>query len=669
MSKKLICFFIALIILAVVVLHADEGMYPPNSLPLDVLKAKYGFVPDQAWLNLVQRGAVRFPDGSGSFVSSNGLVFTNHHIAFGCAQAISTEKDNIVANGFVARGQREERKCPNLELNALQSIADVTDRLKSESKNAVISSESARTGLKCEVVALWHGARFHAYCYKQYTDVRMVFFPETDAAQFGGDPDNFEFPRFGLDIAFMRAYENGKPASTPIHFKWSGEKLAENTLLFTSGHPGRTDRGQTLSTLKYFRDAAYPKILDLLRRYEIALQQYSFKGREQARVAKEELFSVQNSRKAYVGMLQKLQDPAFMQEKEKQELALRSLVAKDPSLQNLYGSAWDDIARANRMLFEKYNEWRFLGMGTAFYSKLFGIAQGITQLAAERAKPESQRAAGYSDAEIPAIVDEILTSAPIDEGLEEVMLSESLSMAAEALGGDNASVAIMLGGKTPKERAHELVSGTRLKNLDARKLFLEKGLSAAKDPMTDLAVKMAKVSEPWVQYYQKAQTAKTKAYAKIYEASNRVYGTAGYPDATFTLRISFGTALGYEENGVRIPFQTTFAGLYARASEHDNTWPWKLTPRWERARHKLNLSVPFDFVSTNDITGGNSGSPVLNAKGEIVGIIFDGNTQSLGNDLSYSERQARAVSVSATGIVEALKKVYNAQYVLRELGK
>ncbi len=667
-------------------LGAEEGMYLPDQLPVQILQTRYQFSPTSHWRRLIRRASVRFPNGSGSFVSSNGLVLTNHHIGIGCTEKLSSQENNIAADGFLARSPAREKPCPDLELNVLQTIDDVTEtiqaavtsrmgRVEAEKArrgaiNTLESEKSKQTGLKCEVVTLWHGARYHLYCYDRYTDVRLVFSPELGVARFGGDPDNFEFPRYVFDVAFFRVYEKGKPVKPSAHLRWRLGPVRDQELVFVTGHPGRTQRLDTLETLQFLRDTAYPQQLNVLRRFEVALQQFGAEGREAARIADESLFRVQNSRKALTGFLRKLQDPAFLREKEKAEKELRGRLAKDPKLHARYGSAWDDIASAELERALNYPEWRMLERRSGFYSRLFRMARLLVRVATEREKPNAERLRGYADKSLPRIEQLLLSPAPVYAALETAKLGESLSLLVETLGADDDLVRRVLAGKDPRTQAQELIRATRLQDVAFRQQLFEGGLEAvraSRDPLIELARVVDPAARALRKIFSEAAELKRQGYAKLFAAIRELEGTTGYPDATFTLRVSFGTVKGYQQAGVEIPFATHVAGLYRRAEEHENLDPWKLPERWRARKDKLDPETLFNFVTTHDVTGGNSGSPVISRQGEIVGIIFDSNIQGLGNEFAYSDQQARAVSVSAQAVMQALRKVYDAEALADEL--
>lgn len=683
MRCTLLCLAAALCIAAPI--SADEGMWLFNDPPRELLKKRYNFEPSQAWLDHLQKSSVRFNNGgSGSFVSPRGLILTNHHVGADAIYKLSTAGRDLMQTGFYAASQEQELKVPDLELNVLMSIEDVTDRVKAavapgmsaaqahEARRAVmntIEDESLKkTGLRSDVVTLYQGGRYHLYRYKRYTDVRLVFAPEKAIAFFGGDPDNFEFPRYDLDATFFRAYENGKPAEVRDYLKWSAAGAREGELVFVSGHPGNTDRLDTVRHLEFLRDRINPVSLNTVRRREVALGAFSARGLENARRAQDELFGYQNARKARTGMLDGLQDFSLMQVKRREEDRLRQAVNGKPELAREYGDAWDQVARAigewDRIYFEHY----LLERGVGFNGRLFGIARTLVRLEEESKKPNAKRLREYSEAGLESLKLELFSTAPIYKDLETVLLGDSLSHLAETLGMENALVRQVLAGKSPRERAAELVEGTRLEDVALRKKLAAEGVGASKDPM----IALAKLVDPPARsvravYEEKVQEPLRQAYAKIAAARFAVYGTSIYPDATFTLRLAFGETKGYTERGKPVPWATVIGGAYRHAEEHGWRDPYVLPKSWVDAKPRLDLDTPFNFVSTADIIGGNSGSPVVNRAGELVGLIFDGNTYSLVLDFIYTDEQARAVAVHSASIVEALDKVYRAAPLLAEL--
>ena len=683
----------ALCAVCVPLTQADEGMWLFNSPPLKLLQEKYHFQPTPAWLEHIQKSSVRFNSGgSGSFVSPDGLVMTNHHVGADCLQKISTKEKDYLATGFAANGNAEEPKCVDLELNVLMSIEDVTSRVSGAVKPGMDSAaaEKARraeinniekesrdkTGLRSDVVPLYNGGQYHLYRYKRYTDVRLVFAPQKAIAFFGGDPDNFEYPRYDLDICFFRVYEGDKPVHVDNYLKWSEAGAAEGELIFVSGHPGRTERMDTVAHLEYQRDYSVPGTLNLLRRREILLQGYSERSSENARRAEDDLFGIQNSRKALLGMLGGLQDPAILNKKREAETALREAITKDSKLNQSYGGAWDQVASTLKTLIQIRDEYNLIGIGPArrgqaFNSDLFDIAVKLVRLAEEAAKPNAERLREYSEASLDSLKLQLFSDAPIYEDLETVTLADSLGMMVEEMGADHTLVKKVLAGKSPRERAAELVQGTKLKDVSVRKRIAEGGLKAIQDS-TDSMIQLAKLIDPDSRrirqaFEQQVDEPQRQAYGKIANARFAVYGSSVYPDATFTLRLAFGEAKGYTEAGEKVPWATNLGGTYGHAAEHDNKEPFELPKIWTERKAQLNLSTPFNFVSTADIIGGNSGSPVINRQGELVGIIFDGNIESLVLDYIYTDQQSRAVAVHSAGILEALRKIYSADRLVAEI--
>jgi hypothetical protein len=668
-------------------IHADEGMWLFNDPPRKYLKDKYGFDATPEWLEHVQKSSVRFNSGgSGSFVSPNGLVMTNHHVGADALQKVSDEKHNYLRDGFRAKTNDEEIKCPDLELNVLMSIEDVTDRVnaavKPDMKSAEafaarrkviadISKESTdKTGLRSDVVTLYQGGMYHLYRFKKYTDVRIVFAPEQQIAFYGGDPDNFEYPRYDFDICLMRVYEDKKPAKIDHYLKWSSHGAEDNELVFVSGHPGRTDRLNTVSELKYIRDQQMPRTMQMLNRLEVLLLSYSSRSEENARKAKELLFGVQNSRKARVGGLEGLMDPALIASKEKSEAILRDAVLKNEKLKDAT-YAWDKIEGANKVANAHAKEINLLEGGRAFNTTLFGIARELVRAAEEKPKPNGERLREFTDSNLASLEFQLFSEEPLYDDFEILKLANSLMFLAEQFGEDAPIVQKVLAGKSPNDRAVELIAGSKLKDVATRKKLYEGGkeaVNASNDPM----IALAKLVDPESRAIRKIfeteiEEVKRQAYAQIAKAKFAVEGTSTYPDATFTLRLSFGQVKGFMENGKNVPFETTFAGLYERAAEHKNKEPFDLPHRWEERKDKLDLKTPFNFVCTADIIGGNSGSPVINKSAEVVGLIFDGNIQSLVLDYAYTDVVARAVAVHSQGIIEALRKVYDADDIADEI--
>jgi hypothetical protein len=693
---------------------ADEGMWLFNNPPLKLLKERYGFEPTKEWLSHVQQCAVRFNSGgSGSFVSADGLVFTNHHVGADTLAKISTPEKNYLSIGFHAKTHDEEIKAVDLELNVLRSIEDVTTRVTAAVKpgmssedaekarravmNTIEQESTEKTGLRSDVVTLYQGGQYHLYRFKKYTDVRLVFAPEKDIAFFGGDPDNFEYPRYDLDICFFRAYEDNKPAKVEHFLTWSKAGAAENELVFVAGHPGRTSRLNTVAHLEFMRDRVFPSMLNTLRRREVLLKNYSDRSLENARRAEDELFGYQNSRKARLGGLAGLQDPAIMERKRQAEKALRDFVAKNDKLKDA-AKSWDDVDQAIAAWDVMYMNHGLLN-GAAFNSTLFSIARDLVRLADETTKPNAERLREYRESNLESLKQELFSEAPIYEDLETVKLGDSLGMYLEWVGlqarqerdrsrgapgqqartfkvdqnGNGAWKLLneVLGGKSPRERAAQLIAGTKLKDVEYRKKLFEGGRSAI-EASDDPLIRLARLVDPASReirkrYETQIEEPLRQEYAKVADAKFAMAGTDQYPDATFTLRLAFGTVKAYNEAGERIPPWTTLGGTFKHAEKHGNVPPFQLPKSWLENKSKLDLDTPFNFVSTADIIGGNSGSPVINRQAEVVGIIFDGNIQSLVLDFVYTDEQARAVSVHSAGIIEALDKIYGADNLVTEL--
>jgi hypothetical protein len=664
---------------------ADEGMWTFDNPPAKQLKEKYNFTPTEQWLDHIRLSSVRFNDGgSGSFVSPNGLVITNHHVALGQLQKISNAQKDYVKDGFYAKTQAEEVKSPDLELNVLVSMENVTDRIQGavktgmtekqaldarKAEQARIQKESLdKTGLRSDVVSLYQGGEYWLYRYKKYTDVRIVFAPEQQAAFFGGDPDNFTYPRYDLDFALFRVYENGRPVQSKDYLKWNTKGANDGDLIFVSGHPGSTERGLTIAQLETERDVLYPIRINRIKRELAALRAYSARGSEQARQAADEVFSLENALKAFTGEYNGM-DKALFDKKTKEESDLRAKVAANADWQRQYSSAWDDIAAATKKQRDLSKLQQFRSISTA--SKLASTARQIVIYVAEIKKPDAQRLNGYHDSQLEELKFYLFSPAPIYPEYEEALLTFSLQDSLSQLGPDDPWVKAILGGKTPAQVASEVMRGTKLTDPAARKALVEGGESAV-NSSTDPLVVLARKADPFFrelrkQYEDNVESVMTAAQEKIAKAKFAIYGKSVYPDATFTLRLAYGTVQGYPMNGTKAPSKTTFFGLYDRSDGFDNKPPFNLTSRFVQRKNQINLATPLDFVATADIIGGNSGSPVINRNGEFVGIIFDGNIESLTGNFVYLEETNRAVAVHSAAIIEALRKIYDAPALATEL--
>jgi Peptidase S46 len=667
---------------------ADEGMWTFNNIPRAEIKKKYGFEVTDEWLKNVRLASVRFNNGgSGSFVSPTGLVLTNYHIVEDIVSDVSTPEKDLAKEGFVAKTRADEIKAPGLELNQLMSIEDVTTRVNGAIKAgasdaeafaarraeiSAIEGESLKaTGLRSDVVTLYQGGQYNLYRYKKYTDVRVVFVPEFQAAFFGGDPDNFNFPRFNIDMALVRVYENDQPVKAEHYFKWSTTGAKEGSLVFVTGHPGSTSRLDTVAHLEQLRDTSIPIILRLLERRETMLKKYMAMGEEQTRQAQSELNSIQNALKVYRGQLAGLKDPSLLARKTKEEQALRKSIAANPERQKMYGDAWDAIAKAHKAYPTYVRERRIFDQSGGFNSTLFNYARSLVRLAAENEKPNAERLPEFTDARRASLEHGLYAETPVYEDFEKLKLADSLGFMVELLGADNELAKQVLDGKTPEARANELITGTKLKDAAYRKELGAggvKAIEASTDPMIVVARMIdAKARENRKRYESEVTGVERTNYAKIARALFETEGTKLYPDATFTLRLSYGAVEGYTENGKKVAPFTTLGGLYARSESFKQEFPYNLPPRWLEKKSAVDLKTPFNFVSTNDIIGGNSGSPTINQNGELVGLIFDGNIQSLVGDFMYDGSVNRAISVDSRGMLEVLKKVFGATHIAAEL--
>ncbi len=673
--------------------NGDEGMWLPSDPPRELLKKNHQFDLTDEFVAKAMKASVRFSGSSGGFVSANGLVVTNHHVGSDAIQKLSTPERDLLKNGYYAKTRAEELKCPDLELNVLQSIDDVTAKVNAAVKPEMKPAEAAaarravmsdiekesftKTGLRSDVVTLYQGGLYHLYRSKKYTDVRLVFCPEAGIAAFGGDVDNFEYPRHALDVAFFRAYDDDRPAKTPDFFQWSSTGPAENDLVIVTGHPGTTNRLETLAKLKHRRDATLPYALARLRTLEATLLQYSEQSPEQRRQAANDLHRVANSRKAFSGQLQGLLDPKIIEQKQTDEMKLMGPVIakmspfKSEVIEEAFNTPWTTVYQAQKALRGIEKEYLLLERGDAFFSDLFAIARHTVRMGEELPKKNPDRLREYRDSNLDSLKQQLFSPAPLYPDLERAKLQTSLTFLAENLGGEHPVVAKILAGKNPASRAAELIAGTKLFDVAERKKLFEGGKKAV-DASTDSLVLLAKLIDAEARAFRKksedeVEEPERQAYAAIAKYRFDAYGKTIAPDATNTLRIAFGVVKGYEVDGKKLPHQTVFGTAYEKSLALGGKEPFDLPPRWETGKGNIDWATPFDFVSTADTIGGNSGSPVLNRAGELVGVNFDRNRHGLVRNFVYSEVQARHIAVHSKGVLEALTKLYDATGLVKEL--
>jgi hypothetical protein len=663
---------------------ADEGLWTFDNFPAAAVKAKYGVTIDKAWLDHVRASAVRLSSGcSASVVSADGLVATNNHCVAGCSQALSTPTQDLFKLGFTAATRNDERLCPGMQAEILLAISDVTDRIVQASagktgrdfvtaRDAEIAAiEQERCAgqpaqQRCQVITLYQGGQFKLYVYRKYSDVRLVFAPEFATAFFGGDPDNFNFPRYDLDMAFVRLYEGGKPARMTDHLRWNPAPPKEGEPVFVAGNPGATSRLFTADQLESLRDFVLPETLIRLSEERGLLTRFAAESPEHARLANDDLFGLENSFKAYHGEEQTLANTDLIQASRRSDAALRSKVAADPVLAAQVGDAWDEIARAQidrAILNAPYTLLERAGADSLLYAD----ARALVRAAIERAKPNSERLPEYTDSRLPLLEKTLLDFQPIDAGLEQLKLEFWLTKLREILTVDSLEAQTFLGRESPQTLSRRLAAST-LGDLSVRQSLWKGGLAAVQasdDPMIRFVLATDPAARVIRKAYEDAVTGPTdRAQQRIAHARFAVYGDSVYPDATFSLRLSYGTVAGWTYHGKIVAPITRMAGLFERATGEA---PFALTPRWLEAKSRLDPNTAFDVSTTNDITGGNSGSPLINAKGEIIGAVFDGNIHSLGGAFAYDEALNRGVAVTTAAETEALEKVYGQIELVKEL--
>lgn len=669
--------FLAAVSFPLSLASADEGMWTFDAFPAAKMRAAYGWAPDQAWLDKVRAASVRLTGGcSASFVSDQGLILTNHHCVAACIEQNSTDQNNILKAGFTAGSRDRELKCAGQQAEVVTAISDVTPQVKAaigqatgeaaiKAKNAVIAEiESAScTDLaktRCQVVPLYGGGQYKLYTYRKYSDVRLVWAPEAQASQFGGDPDNFNFPRYSLDASFLRAYEDDRPVATPAFLRWSPRAPVAGEPTFVVGNPGSTQRLFTSEQIAFQRELVVPVTVttysELRGRLIAAMQSSPQKDRE----GHQQLESIENSLKVFVGRMNALNDPAFMGRLAAAEAQLKTRSAANPAI----GNPWADTAKAMDAHRDFYLARRFaLPSGT-----LFNYAITLVRAASERTKPNSDRFTGYTDSALPLAEKRLLDARPIYPWLDQMLMEWSLSKAREYLGADDPQTKLLLGRESPEALAARLVSGTKLADPAVRKALWDGGaaaIAASTDPMIVYA-RAIDANDRALQerYDEQVDALLTDAGARLADARFAAFGDSIYPDATFTLRISYGKVAGWMERGQQIPIRTTMGGTFERAT---GAPPFDLAPAFAAARSRIDPDTTYDFVTTNDIIGGNSGSPVIDRSGAVIGTAFDGNIHSLGGNYGYDGTMNRTVAVSTEAIQEALETIYPAPRILAEL--
>ncbi len=656
-------------------LRADEGMWTLDNPPTAMLQKEYGFTPTAEWLARAQKGCVNFGGASGSFVSASGLVLTNHHVALNQLQKMSTPEKNYVRDGFFARAAAEEIKCPDQEVKVLQSYENVTDKVMAAvdaqaplaTQNAqrraamakLETDESKASGLKCEVVELYHGGEYWVYRYKKYDDVRLVMAPEEQIAFFGGDPDNFSYPRHDLDMAFFRVCENSQPVHPESWFKISPEGPQDGDLVFVVGHPGRTSRLKTVAQLEYERDIERPARIAIQEHRLAAIRAYEKLGPEQERRAKDRDRGLENNLKRERAFLELLREGPLLERKRKEETALRGRVAKDPK-NAASAAAWDRIAAAQKELRGRAKEWIYRDLTRG--PRLVNMAENIVRYVAEIQKPNEKRFHEFRDSNLASQRLQMFTRAPQFPDLDAVVLAQQLTDARAALGAGDPWVKAALGGSEPGEVAKRILDGTKLGDVAARKALVDGGpatIAASTDPLIVWVRTLDPIYRDLRDWHEeRVETVESLEGGRIARAQFALDGKTRYPDATGTLRLSPGKVAGYEQLTTHVPWKTTWAGLYDRSASFDDREPFDLPARVAAARSRIDLMEPLNFVCTSDIIGGSSGSPALSRDLAVVGLVFDGNVQAFEWEFAYDERAGRTVAVDSAAILQGLRGIY-----------
>ncbi len=643
----------------------------------------------------MRTATIRLQNCTASFVSPEGLILTNHHCSESCLDEHSTKDKNLVSEGFLARTREQEVRCGTQIADVLMETENITARISAATKGLDVKSaneqrkatmtaleqqceqdsKGARNGpYKCETVDLYQGGQYWLYKYHRYSDVRLVFAPERDIAAFGGDPDNFQYPRWDLDMSVLRAYgADGKPASTPNFLSLRPQGPNAGDLVFVSGHPGNTSRLLTVAELELLRNVVYPRWL--LRASELRgrLIQFGKTSPEAHRIAEDPLNGLENSIKVRRKQLDALLDERLLQSKRKDEAALRAKVTADPVLGKEIGDPWTKIAQAQTREAQLYLPYVYLeqgaGLGGGSLGRLFTYARTLVRAAQERKLENTKRLREYSDSALPRAEQRLLAPLPVYPALEKINLSFGLERMREWLGPDAPIVRQLLSKDSPDTLADKLVDGTKLADPAVRKQLWDGG-AAAVDASTDPMIVFARSVDAESravrkQYEDEVEAPVNAASEQIARARFKIYGANEPPDANFTLRLNFGVVEGWIEDGKPVEPFTHLARLFERATGQE---PFKVPDSWIAAKPTLNMETRFDLSTNNDIVGGNSGSPLIDKGGKIVGLMFDGNIHSISGDFWFDEQLNRAVAVDPQIIFEGLRKVYKANELLKELG-
>ena len=667
------------------VAHAEEGMWTFDNAPRTAIQQQLGVTLSDAWLQRVQRSITRHESGcTGSFISPDGLVLTNHHCVAQCLGELSSKETDYLADGFSAPVRTAERQCPGEILSVLVEVENISDKIAAATKGlgdakanearkrelSTLEADCSKRAapLACESVTLYQGGQYFLYKYRRYEDVRLVFAPHDAVAAFGGDPDNFNFPRWCLDFSLLRVYENGQPASTPTYLQWRNQGPQEGEAVFVPGHPGSTSRLLTVAELEFERDTSIPSFVVRNTELRGRLIQFGKGGAEPQRISQDLLAGLENALKVYRGMQQALLDDTLLAQKRREEQQLRARLAKNPKLAAAIGNPWAQIEAANARYREIYRRYLFLETGAGFQGELFNYASTLLRATTERDKPNGERLREYADSNLPKVAASLLAETPVYPQLDELQLSFSLDKLREWLGPDDPLVRRLLSSESPDTLAKQLVSGSRLADAKLRKQLWDGGsaaVAASQDPMIVLARSIDGEARAVRQLVEdEVEAPVTTAQEKIARARFALYGTGTYPDATFTLRLSYGAVRTWREGGADVPTFTRLQRLYERAT---GKAPFALPQVWLDARNRLDAQTPFNFVTTNDIVGGNSGSPLVDASGRLVGLAFDGNIHSIAGNYGYDSKLNRMVAVHPRIIITALQDVYGAQALAQEI--